>query len=270
LLKVDDDTSIRFPQLMDGLSRIPIIRCCNDDGGVDEVPIWWSSFRRNQESFQTGIADKKQTGNWGVNRTLVAPYLVPWQHYWRWDSESVADTDIAGAAFDIRGQDEDYDAIMAAPPSGRVPAFESLVSRLEHAMGWHRPNASDLLSALGQTHTGGMVYPSFGHGVGHVMNRAGVEAIVRAQSHNDWTKNSGVWMEDVAFGMWFEALAKHRGGCRIHDSRFVTAMVGEQSCGGICTLDGLQYGLNSYRKPCGSTNTSWRPFFDIHKNLDCL
>jgi hypothetical protein len=61
-----------------------------------------------------------------------------------------------------------------------------------------------------------------------------VQQIVQAKAHwMGFAEASGVWMEDVAFGMWFESLQM---SCRIIDKTFT------QHCGGentITVVDGL-------------------------------
>jgi hypothetical protein len=77
-------------------------------------------------------------------------------------------------------------------------------------------------------------WPMFSWGSGHAMNRAGVQQIVQAKARwMGFAEASGVWMEDVMFGMWFESLQM---SCRIIDKTFT------QYCGGentITVVDGL-------------------------------
>jgi len=88
-------------------------------------------------------------------------------------------------------------------------------------------------------------WPMYSWGSGHVMNRAGVQQIVQAKARwMGFAEASGVWMEDVAFGMWFESLQM---SCRILDKTFT------QYCGGenaITVVDGL------VRRADPSRNTS--------------
>jgi hypothetical protein len=79
-------------------------------------------------------------------------------------------------------------------------------------------------------------WPLFGFGSGHVLNRGAVHQIVQAKEHwMEFAERSGVWMEDVAFGIWFDSLKQ---SCRIHDPEFTQYCAGENS-NIITEVDGL-------------------------------
>jgi hypothetical protein len=249
LMKVDDDVSIRFPQLMDGISRIPVVRCSNGDG-VSEVPMWWSSFNVRKQPFfrdEQGTIRPNKTNSWWVDRMLVTPYLQNVSAAW-------LDVGQADAAFSATGSQEHWDHTMALAPEERQGFLESIgVPR--HAAKFV-PQGPELPRKL--------LYPDFGHGVGHVMNRAMVQGIVREQNSESWITQSGVWMEDAALGIWFSALKS--GGCRIHDHFFIThpydsGCVTGREYGGIATEDGLVPGsLHDYRSPCSRlAKPAWHP-----------
>ena len=74
----------------------------------------------------------------------------------------------------------------------------------------------------------------YGFGSGHVMNRAAVQQIVQAKDQwAGFAERSGIWMEDVAFGVWFDSLEQ---SCRLHDPEF-TQYCGDENV--IAEVDGL-------------------------------
>jgi hypothetical protein len=79
-------------------------------------------------------------------------------------------------------------------------------------------------------------WPLFGFGSGHALNRGAVHQIVKAKEHwMEFAEKSGVWMEDVAFGIWFDSLKQ---SCRIHDLEF-TQYCADENINVITEVDGL-------------------------------
>jgi hypothetical protein len=104
--------------------------------------------------------------------------------------------------------------------------------RRGHPITEHSKNSVDGLSVKKHLFDG--QWPAFGWGAGHVMNRGGVQQIVKAKDRwMGFAESSGVWMEDVAFGMWFESL---KMSCRIHDHEFTQFCDGDNA---ITSIDGL-------------------------------